>query len=57
MVVKSREEDDHVVNLTETFGKLIKFHMMLNPEKCVFDVWVGKFLGFMMETFAQRSCS
>nr|KYP65105.1 Retrovirus-related Pol polyprotein from transposon 297 family [Cajanus cajan] len=48
MVVKSRDLDRHIVDLSEVFQQLRKYDMRLNPEKCVFGVAGGKFLGFML---------
>ena len=48
MLVKSKEEDDHLDDLTETFRTLRKYQMKLNPSKCAFGVYSGKFLGFMV---------
>nr|KYP76658.1 Transposon Ty3-I Gag-Pol polyprotein [Cajanus cajan] len=48
MVVKSRDLDRHIVDLSEVFQQLRKYDMRLNPEKCVFGVSGGKFLGFML---------
>ena len=48
MLVKSRQEDDHLDDLKETFDTLCSYNMKLNPSKCVFEVTVGKFLGFMV---------
>nr|KYP73029.1 Transposon Ty3-I Gag-Pol polyprotein [Cajanus cajan] len=48
MVVKSRNIDWHVTDLSEVFQQLRKYDMRLNPEKCVFGVSGGKFLGFML---------
>ena len=48
MLVKSLREDDHLDNLRETFDTLRLFNMKLNPNKCVFKVTAGKFLGFMV---------
>ena len=48
MLVKSLREDDHLNDLQETFGTLRSYNMKLNPSKCVFEVTVGKFLGFMV---------
>uniref|UniRef100_A0A2N9GTT5 Reverse transcriptase domain-containing protein n=1 Tax=Fagus sylvatica TaxID=28930 RepID=A0A2N9GTT5_FAGSY len=48
MLVKSKEEDDHLDDLKETFQKLRKYQMKLNPSKCAFGVYSGKFLGFMV---------
>uniref|UniRef100_A0A2N9ERC7 RNA-directed DNA polymerase n=1 Tax=Fagus sylvatica TaxID=28930 RepID=A0A2N9ERC7_FAGSY len=48
MLVKSKEEDGHLDDLRETFETLRKYQMKLNPSKCAFDVYSGKFLGFMV---------
>nr|KYP55197.1 Retrovirus-related Pol polyprotein from transposon 297 family [Cajanus cajan] len=47
MVVKSRDLVQHVIDLSEVFQQLHRYDMRLNPEKCVFGVSGGKFLGFM----------
>ncbi|KAL5835928.1 hypothetical protein ACOSQ3_015487 [Xanthoceras sorbifolium] len=48
MLTKSLEADDHRADLEETFTTLRQYNMRLNPEKCVFGVTSGKFLGFMV---------
>ena len=48
MLVKSRQEEDHLKDLKETFDTLRSYNMKLNPGKCAFGVTVGKFLGFMV---------
>ena len=48
MLVKSKEEDDHLGDLRETFETLCKYQMKLNPSKCAFGIYLGKFLGFMV---------
>ena len=48
MLVKSRDEANHLDDLKETFNTLYKYNMKLNPAKCVFVVASGKFLGFMV---------
>ena len=48
MLVKSKEEDGHLDDLTKTFRTLCKYQMKLNPSKCAFGVYSGKFLGFMV---------
>ena len=48
MLVKSLHENDHLNNLRETFNTLHSYNMKLYPNKCVFGVTVGKFLGFMV---------
>jgi len=48
IVVKSDSCDQHIKDLQEVFDALWKTNMRLNPEKCVFGVEGGKFLGFML---------
>ena len=48
MIVKSKEELAHLDDLKETFATLRAHQMRLNPNKCVFGVASGKFLGFMV---------
>uniref|UniRef100_A0A2N9ED79 Uncharacterized protein n=1 Tax=Fagus sylvatica TaxID=28930 RepID=A0A2N9ED79_FAGSY len=43
-----QEEDGHLDDLRETFETLRKYQMKLNPSKCAFGVYSGKFLGFMV---------
>ena len=48
MLVKGKKEDHHLDDLQETFETLILYNMKLNPSKCVFEVSLEKFLGFMV---------
>ena len=48
VVVKTRNPDDLVVDLEETFASLRAFIWKLNPTKCVFGVPSGKLLGFII---------
>jgi len=48
MVVASRDKAQHVADLEELFVTISKYRLKLNPEKCVFGVEAGKFLGFML---------
>ena len=48
VLVKSKDEANHLDNLKETFSTLRKYNMKLNPGKCVFTLTSGKFLGFMV---------
>ncbi|XP_074301041.1 uncharacterized protein LOC141632388 [Silene latifolia] len=45
MVVKSKQEAQHVEHLADTFSTLRKYEMKLNPSKCTFGVSSGMFLG------------
>ena len=48
ILFKSKEEEDHLDDLKETFNTLRQYSMKLNPSKCAFGVSSGKFLGFMV---------
>ena len=48
MLVKSKDEANHLDDLKETFNTLRKYNMKLNPTKCVFAIASGKFLRFMV---------
>nr|AAT01348.1 putative polyprotein [Oryza sativa Japonica Group]AAT85163.1 putative polyprotein [Oryza sativa Japonica Group] len=48
VVVKTKQKDDLIADLEETFKSIRAFKMKLNPEKCIFGVPSGKLLGFMV---------
>jgi len=48
MVVTSHERGQQAVDLEELFATISRYHLKLNPEKCVFGVEAGNFLGFML---------
>ena len=48
MLVKSKEEEDHLDDLKEMFNTLRQYSMKLNSSKYVFGVSSGKFLGFIV---------
>ena len=48
MVVASKDRAQHMADLEELFVTISKYRLKLNPEKCVFGVEAGKFLGFML---------
>ena len=48
MLVKSKEEKDHLDDLKEMFDTLKQYSMKLNLAKCTFGVSSRKFLGFMV---------
>ena len=48
ILVKSLRENDHLDDLRETFNTFRSYNMKLNPNKYVFGVIAGKFLGFMV---------
>ncbi|XP_074352084.1 uncharacterized protein LOC141691245 [Apium graveolens] len=45
ILVKSKKTENHRADLPEMFHILRKYRMKLNPQKCVFGVESGKFLG------------
>ena len=49
MTVKSKQADNHIHRLKESFDVLRKYEIDLNPKKCVFGVASGKFFGFMVK--------
>ena len=48
ILVKSHTFMDHLADLEKVFDRLAKYHLMLNPKKCVFGVTSGKLLGFIV---------
>jgi hypothetical protein len=44
----SKNEEDHIADLKETFANLREAGLKLNPEKCVFGVSRGKMLGYII---------
>ncbi|GFZ15662.1 hypothetical protein Acr_25g0000710 [Actinidia rufa] len=48
MVVKSKEESDHLRDLIEIFAILQQHKLRLNAAKCAFGVGSGKFLGHLV---------
>jgi len=48
MVVKSPSHHQHAKDFSAVFSALRQYNLRLNPDKCVFDVDRGKFLGFML---------
>ena len=48
MVIKSRQVDELLADLEETFLVLRKHKLRLNAAKCSFGVSSGKFLGYMI---------
>ena len=48
MVVKSKEEPDHINDLRNIFEILRRHKLRLNATKCSFGVGSGKFLGYMV---------
>jgi hypothetical protein len=50
IIVKSTRQENHVADLQETFANFRQASLKLNPEKCVFGVKKGKFLGCLVST-------
>jgi hypothetical protein len=48
VVIKTRNPEDLIADLEETFSSLQKFRWKLNQTKCVFGVPSGKLLGFIV---------
>jgi hypothetical protein len=48
--VKSTKQENHIADLQETFANFRKAGLKLNPEKCVFGMKKGKFLGCLVST-------
>ena len=48
MMVTSHKTGQHAADLEELFATISKYRLKLNPEKCIFGVEAGKFLGFML---------
>jgi len=48
VVVKSPSHHQHAEDLAVVFSALRQYNLRLNPDKCVFGVDRGKFLGFML---------
>jgi hypothetical protein len=50
IIVKSTKQENHLADLQETFDNFRQAGLKLNPEKCVFGVKKGKFLGCLVST-------
>jgi hypothetical protein len=50
IIVKSTKQENHIADLQETFTNFRKAGLKVNPEKCVFRVNKGKFLGCLVST-------
>jgi hypothetical protein len=48
IVVASKNKEDHLADLAETFANMRDARLCLNPEKCVFGVRQGKILGYLV---------
>jgi hypothetical protein len=50
IVVKLKKHVNLIDDLKETFKNLHKYKMILNPNKCIFDISSGKLLGYMVSS-------
>jgi hypothetical protein len=48
IVVASKNEEDHIADLIETFARMREARLCLNLEKCIFGVSLGKILGYLV---------
>jgi hypothetical protein len=48
IIVASKNKEDHLADLAETFANMQDARLRLNPEKCVFGVRQGKILGYLV---------
>jgi len=48
MVITLERKHQHIADLQELFTTIVKYNLKLNPNKCVFGVVIGKFLGFLL---------
>ena len=51
----SKNEEDHIADLKETFANLKEAGLKLNPKKCIFGVSRGKMLGYIIGTKGIRA--
>jgi hypothetical protein len=54
IVVASKNKEDHLADLAETFANMRDAQLRLNPEKCVFGVHQGKILGYLVSHRGSR---
>jgi hypothetical protein len=50
IIVRCMKQVDHIADLQGTFANFRKACLKLNPEKCIFGVKKGKFLGCIEST-------
>jgi hypothetical protein len=48
IVVASRNKDDDLSDLAETFANMCEARLRLNSEKCIFGIWKGTILGCLI---------
>ncbi|GJT29857.1 hypothetical protein Tco_0910132 [Tanacetum coccineum] len=55
MVIKSKTEQEMILDIAETFDNLRRVNMKSNSRKCSFSVEEGKFLGYMVTSEGIRA--
>lgn len=50
LLAKSLTREGHLAILGKIFDRLEKYHVRLNPNKCVFGVTSGKLLGYIVSS-------
>lgn len=50
MVIKTKEDNEFLRDIEDKMVHLRETNMKLNPKKCVFEVYKGRFLGQTMST-------
>jgi hypothetical protein len=48
IVVASKNKEDHLFDIAETFANMREARLRLNPEKCIFGVRQGQILGYLV---------
>jgi hypothetical protein len=48
VIVKSDSMDSHLVDLHLALERMHQYGLKMNPQKCMFGVSAGKFLGFII---------
>jgi hypothetical protein len=48
IVVSSKNKEDHLSDLVETFANMREARLHLNPGKCIFGVGQGNILGYLV---------
>ena len=50
IILRSTKQEDHILDLQETFANFRKARLKLNPKICVFGIKKEKFLGCLVST-------
>ena len=48
MIMKSKDRENHTMNLRKFFKRIKEYRLRLNLQKCTFGVTTGKLLGFLV---------